>query len=230
MGRMLAESLRAALASVRANAVAMAILWTVAATTVAAYFLSPGFAAALEPLKEWQTGSGWAAAAANRMAFCGLLPGIFLFAVKSVRPRRPALTVLAYCAWAALWGVLCDVFFTFQASVFGSGRDLVTVASKTAVDQLVWTALLCTPANTVFFGWVAADFGRISIADALRRGYWTMLFANWIVWLPVTAAIYMFPLALQIQLVGFAGAFWMLAALAAGSRSKAGRKKGEWQV
>ena len=230
MGRMLAECLRVALASVKANAVSMAILWAVAAATVAAYFLLPGFAAALEPLKEWQTGGGWFAAALNRIVFCGLLPGIFLFAVKSMRPRRPALTVLAYCAWAALWGVLCDIFFTFQASVFGDGRDFATVASKTAVDQLVWTALLCTPANPVFFGWAAADFGRISIADALRRGYWTMLSANWIVWLPVSAAIYIFPLALQIQLVGFAGAFWMLAALAAGSRSKAVRKEGEWQV
>ena len=152
---------------------------------------------------------------------------IFLFAVKSMRPRRPALTVLAYCAWAALWGVICDIFFTFQASVFGDGRDFATVASKTVVDQLVWTALLCTPANAVFFGWVAADFGRIGVVDAVRRGYLTMLFANWIVWIPVSAAIYMFPLALQIQLVGFAGAFWMLAALAAGAKAKVRQMEGE---
>lgn len=95
MGKGLAESLRVALASVRANAVAMATLWLVAAATVAAYYLSPAFAAALEPLKTWQTESGWIAAALNRIAFCGLLPGVFLCTVKSIRPPRPP------CAWRA---------------------------------------------------------------------------------------------------------------------------------
>ena len=36
-----------------------------------------------------------------------------------------------------------------------------------------------------------------------------MLVSNWTVCLPVTMAVYAFPLPVQIQLVGFAGAFWM---------------------
>lgn len=217
MGKRLAESLRVAQASVKANAVAMATLWLAAAATVAAYYLSPAFAAALEPLKTWQTESGWIAAALNRIAFCGLLPGVFLCTVKSIRPPRPAWTVLAYCAWAAMWGVLTGCFYTLQAAVFGTGHGFLTLAAKTAVDQLVWTALFCTPLNAVFFAWLAADFRRVDVVFAVRRGYGPMLFANWIVWLPVAAVVYLFPLALQIQLTGFAGAFWMLAALRAGA-------------
>ena len=214
----MAESWRVALASVRANGMAMAALWCAAIAVVVAYYLSPSFAAALEPLKAWQTECGVVAAALNRIAFCGLLPGVFLCSVKSIRPPRPALTIIAYCSWAAMWGVLCDWFYTLQMAVFGARHDILTIVAKTAVDQIVWTAVLCTPFNAVFFAWVAADFRRVDVVSTVRRGYWPMLFANWIVWSPVAAVVYMFPLVLQIQLVGLAGAFWMLAALRAGAR------------
>ena len=116
-----------------------------------------------------------------------------------------------------MWGVLTGCFYTLQAAVFGTGHGFLTLAAKTAVDQLVWTALFCSPLNAVFFAWLAADFRRVDVVFAVRRGYGPMLFANWIVWLPVAAVVYLFPLALQIQLTGFAGAFWMLAALRAGA-------------
>lgn len=211
-------SLYVAARSVRANVVPMLMLWGAAVLMVAAYYLSPSFASMLEPLKAWQTERGPLAAAVNRIAFCGLLPGVFLCTVKSIRPPRPVLTILAYCVWAALWGVLCDWFFTLQTVMFGSGRDIATLAAKTLVDQFVWTAIICTPLNSVFFAWVAGNFRKIDVVETVRNGYWTMLFANWIVWMPVAAIVYMFPLALQIQLVGLAGAFWMLSALAVGRK------------
>ena len=45
-----------------------------------------------------------------------------------------------------------------------------------------------------------------------------VLLADFCVWIPVQFAVYMFPLPLQIQLVGFAGFFWSLVGLAAGIR------------
>ena len=45
-----------------------------------------------------------------------------------------------------------------------------------------------------------------------------ILVADFMVWMPVQFAVYMFPLPLQIQLVEFAGAFWSLVGLAAGAR------------
>jgi hypothetical protein len=50
-----------------------------------------------------------------------------------------------------------------------------------------------------------------------------MLTANWIVWIPVMMAVYAFPLPLQIQLIGFASAVWMLVGLQAGARSVSGK-------
>ncbi|MBR5548829.1 MAG: Mpv17/PMP22 family protein [Kiritimatiellae bacterium] len=214
------EALRSAAMSVKANRMPMLVLWTLAIALVVAYDRFDAVAAALEPLARWQTQGGFAAAVLNRIAFCALLPGVFLFTIPSIRPPRPAATVLAYAAWGAAWGVLCDLFFTLQANVFGDGRDFATVAAKTLIDQLLWTALFCTPLNTLFFAWVASGFRRIPIAATLRTGFLPMLFVNWIVWWPVSAVVYMFPLPLQIQLVGLAGACWMLAALAAGTRKK----------
>ena len=212
-----------AVESVAKNRIPMAVLWLVAALSVAAYWLYPPFADMLEPLARWQTKDGWVAAALNRIAFGGLLPGVFLCTVRAIRPTRPIRTVGMLCAWAALWGVLCDIFFTLQAEWFGHGHDFATVALKTLVDQLVWTAFLCTPVNALFFTWVANDFRRVPLAATLREKYLPMLSANWIVWLPVSAAVYMFPLPLQIQLIGLAGAFWKLVALAVGVKSRSQR-------
>ena len=199
-----------ALGAVRRNAVPMVVLWAVAVAAVAAYYAFPTVAAALEPLSRWQTESGWLAAFANRVVFCGLLPGAFLLAVRSIRPPRVALVIFAYCLWGGLWGVACDLFFTLQTALFGAGCDFLTLAKKTLVDQFVWNMFVCTPANAAFFPWVESGFTR---PGSVRSGFLPMLLANWIVWMPVMAAVYAFPLPLQIQLVGLASALWMLVAL-----------------
>lgn len=56
---------------------------------------------------------------------------------------------------------------------------------------------------------------RVALAS-VRRGFGPMLISNWIVWSPVMAAVYLFPLPLQVQIVGLAGALWMLVALRSG--------------
>jgi len=211
-------------ASVGANVVPMLVLWTLAALAVAAYYRVPSVAAAFTPLAQWQTAEGWIAAFLNRVFFCGFLPGVFLFSVRSLRPPRPLLTILAYSLWGGLWGVACDGFFSLQQFLFGSGTDFLTLVRKTLVDQLVWNVFLCTPANALFFPWVARDFRRSrwrTLRTFVLEDCAVLLVANWIVWVPVTVAVYAFPLPLQIQLVGLAGSFWMLVALRAGAKGNA---------
>jgi len=202
--------------AVRANLVPMAVLWGLSAAAVAAYYLMPAVAAAFAPFVRWQTDGGWIAAFLNRVFFCGLLPGVFLCSMASIRPRRPYLTTLAYALWGGLWGIACDGFFTLQAAWFGCGTDWATLAKKTLVDQLVWNVFVCTPANALFFPWVARDFRRGPCIDWRKffgEDCLVLLLTNWIVWIPVTLVVYMFPLPLQIQLVGLACSFWMLVAL-----------------
>ena len=143
--------LRIGLESVKANAVPMVVLWGLAVLTALAFYRVPAMEATFGPLAKWQTDSGWGAAFLNRVVFCGVVPGIFLFAVKPIRPPRPLLTACVYSLWGGLWGVACDGFFTLQAVVFGAGTDVATLVKKTVVDQLVWNVFLCAPLNAVFF-------------------------------------------------------------------------------
>ena len=212
---------RIGLESVKANAVPMVVLWGLAALTVLAYYRISEADAAFSPLAKWQMESGWVAAFLNRVIFCGVIPGVFLWSVKSIRPPRPLLTVCVYSLWGGLWGVACDGFYTFQDAVFGSGTDVATLVRKTLVDQLVWNVFICTPVNAIFFPWVAGNFKRgpgRSCRD-FAQDCLVLLVANWIVWIPVTVAVYAFPLPLQIQLVGLACSFWMLVALRAAARN-----------
>lgn len=218
----LKTALRVGWASVVANRVPMVCLWLLAAALVWGYDSVWGVADIIGLLMRWQLESGWIAAFLNRVIFCGLLPGAFLVAVPSLRPRRLVATVVAYCLWAGFWGIACDAFFTLQQNLFGAGTDAWTLIQKTLVDQLVWNVFLCTPANALFFPWVAGGFVRVPFPgwrDFFFGRCLPILFSNWMVWIPVTAVMYVFPLPLQIQLVGLAGAFWMLVALSTGARS-----------
>ena len=202
--------------SVRTNLVPMVVLWLMATALVVGYYHVGAVVAVLEPLVRWQATSGGVAAFMNRVVFCGLLPGVFLLSVRSIRPPRPWLTVFVYSLWGGLWGIACDCFFTLQTTWFGTGTDVTTIAKKVLVDQLVWNVFICTPPNALFFPWVARDFQMErfrGMCTFLMDVCLPMLVSNWIVWIPVMVVNYVFPLPLQIQLVGLASAFWMLVAL-----------------
>jgi len=109
---------------------------------------------------DWQTKGGCTAAFLNRVLFLGILPGVFLVSVKSIRPPRPLLTVVAYALWGGAWGVFDDVFFTALAALFGHGTDLGTLLLKTLVGQLVGTILVGLVPGVLFFRWVAVPVVR----------------------------------------------------------------------
>ena len=218
-------ALRIGLRSVRANAVPMVVLWLLAAVTVWAYYAVPSVAAALEPLRKWQAESGWWATFLNRVFFNGLLPGVFLLAIPSIRPRHVLLVIAAQALWGGGWGVVTDFFFRGLEALFGSGRDFATLFCKMMLDEFGLTLFLVAPADAAFFFWVGRDF---SFAQAWRerprRFFLDLvlpnLISNWCVWIPVSMAIFAFPLPLQVQLSGFAAAFWTLMCLQIGLRTK----------
>ena len=223
-----AEPIRIGRASVRANAVPMFVLWWLAGLLVAGYYCVPFVAEALEPLARWQTEDGWIAAFLNRFFFCGVVPGVFLFAVRSIRPRLPLATAFAQGVWGGLSGVVYDFFYRWQCAWFGNGIDFATLLKKLAVDQFVITPFVVAPLNVFVFFWISREFSaRWFKAEFprpfLSRALLPNLVTNWCVWIPVVLAIYAFPLALQVQVSGFACAFWALTCLQIGRRSSSSR-------
>ena len=209
--------------SARANAVPAAALWLFALCLVLAHRFVPAASAALESVRSWQETYGWRAVVASRIVFNGLVPGAFLLCVRSIRPRRPFVTIFAQTVFGCAFGLFCDAFFRLQSAWFGTGIPALLL--KTAVDQFVWTVLVISPINALFFFWASRDFSfeRTRLEwprdGVVRELVMPNLVANWFVFIPVALTTYLFPLDLQIHVNGLVGAFWTLLCLQIGARS-----------
>ena len=222
---MFRRALRTGWSSVRANAVPTVVLWLVAVLTVAAYYGVPCIQDRLELLREWQRQNGWIGPFLNRVLFCGLIPGVFLLCIKSIRPRHVAAVILFESVWNGLLGVAGDWSFRMLNALFGDGRDLATVLMKAAADQFVWTTAFIAPANAVVHFWVGRDFSfRRARSEWPKRFYLDLvspnLVSNWCVWLPVQMTVFLFPLDLQIHMNGLVCSFWTLMCLQIGVRTR----------
>ena len=211
--------------SAKANAVPTFALWSFALGLVLSYYFVPDVAGCLERIRRWQEAFGWKAVVVSRMFFNGLLPGVFLLGVRSIRPRRPWATIFAQTVFGCVFGLFCDAFFRMQSAWFGSGPDVSTLVLKTLVDQFVWTVLVIAPVNAVFFFWLGRDFSLSRVRREWPRDGFVSelvlpnLIPNWFVGIPAIFATYAFPLDLQIHVNGLVSAFWMLMCLQIGRRS-----------
>jgi len=204
--------------SVRANAVPMAVLWTVAAVLVGGYFFVPGVAAALEPLARFQRAYGIWAGFVSQFFFCGVIPCLFRLTVKAARTERPVLKSFLQSLWCGSWGVVYVGFYAFQTWAFGEGNDIGTLAAKTAFDQFVWSPVVPVPLTALFCLWMESVFSLRCAATRFRRHFvstaWLAnVLANWIVWIPPVVAVYSFPQVLQVQVLGLIGSCWALVSL-----------------
>ena len=218
------QSVLIGLEAVRANAVPMVVLWTMAAGFVCAYYRLASCRALMEPFAAWHRDCGWRAAFVCQAFFCGLLPGLFLILFRGIRPRRVGLTIFAQTLWCGTFGIGVGEVFRLLATWFGDDASFSTLLLKTAFDQFVWTVLVIAPANAVFYFWVGRDF---SFARTRRewprqfvvRVYLPNLVANWCVWIPVIFCVFAFPLPLQIFICGMACSCWSLLCLQLGKRA-----------
>ena len=215
---------RIGLESARANLVPGLVLQCSAAILVLAYYFVPAFAQALAPVAAWQLREGALAAFLSRMFFCGILPGVFLLLVPSLRPRHPWATTACNCLWWGAMGLAVNWLYLAQARWFGDGFDFRTLLYKTLVDQFVYTLFFAAPLNTVYNFWLGRDLSFAATARAwpvhwLPSLLLPNLLSNWALWIPALFAIYALPEPLQIHLSGLVGCFWSLMCLQIGARS-----------
>ena len=217
------ELLKIEIASVRANLLPMVVLWGLAGAAVAAYYLMPGAAGALRVFADWQVEYGKLASFANRFICGGVVPGAFLLAMPSIRPKRAVATVLAQAVWCGLMGIAVDVFFTLQGVWFGTEPTLGVAVVKTLVDQFGFCVLFVTPLNAFFYAWVGNGLsfrreGGGMTRDWFVRSYVGNIVMNWAVTIPTLVCVYSFPMELQITVSGFICAIWALLAIFIGRK------------
>ena len=223
-GRTVLESAcRIGFRSARERGRAVVALWLSAALVVAAYYLVPGVASALEPVGNWQRANGWLAS----FAFCAVFSGAVPYAVYLIRGERgwrsPLVTAVAQAVWCGLCGIVCGWFFTLQGRWFGCGHDLATVLKKVAVDQFGWSVLVIVPATAAFYavlsgGWRMRD-ERVPFGVFVRHVYLPTLVMNWIVGIPSNCAVYAFPMDLQIPVLGLLSSAWAVICVGLGAHS-----------
>ena len=205
----------------RKNRLPMVVLWVVSVALVLAYYTLPTVATALEPLARWQREGGWLAAFLNRVVFCGIIPGVFIVCVKSLRPKHVAAVVAAQTLWSGICGVISDCMFSFNAQLFGTGVDFLTLCVKTAICQFVWTPLFFVPLGSIVYFWVGRDFlVRRFRQEMPSRFYYGLvlpnLLVNWVIWIPATFAINALPTPLQVQLSGLVSSLFPVMLLVIG--------------
>ena len=203
-----AALIRLEIASVKANLMPMFVLWGLAGAAVGAYYLVPGFSQGLKVFADLQVEYGKLASFVNRFICGGLMPGVFLLSMPSIRPKRAVATVAAQAIWCGLVGIAVDVFFALQGAWFGTEPTLGTALVKTLVDQFGFCVLFVTPLNAVFYAWMGNGFSLRRNESGMTwnwfvRSYAANIAMNWTIAIPTQVCVYSFPMELQMTVSGF---------------------------
>ena len=114
-------------------------------------------------------------------------------------------------------GVMSDGLYQFQNFLFGDSGRLLTVLSKIAFDQFVWTVIIANPYQLLSMLFRDSGFSPAKFKSSLSSPvdyYLTTglptLFNNWCFWIPLTGLVYSLPIALQVPVASLAVAFWVI--------------------
>ena len=215
--------LRVGWESVKANAVPMVVLWTLAGALVFGYYSVPWVARGLEPLAVWQKDSGWIASFLNRFLFCGALPGVFILSMRKLSAPHPFAVIFAQTMLSGVCGIVSGWMFELHAAWFGVGTDFGTILVKTLVYQFGWVVVFFMPFGAAVYFWIGRNFSFLRVRaewprHCVRELLLPNLVVNWAIWVPLSLIIHLFPTPLQIQLTGLANAFLSLVLLTLGRR------------
>lgn len=198
-----------------ANLVPALFLWCFALAVLVGYSIHPPTRAALDALAllKKQLGLGFSMPA--QALASGLLP--FLFQkLQSGAHRKTALAHVPYlmCYWACQ-GALVDLFYAFQAQVFGDNARLSTILLKIVVDMGIFAPLVSMPLAVCAFAFKDAGFSLSKTRQLLGANWYRhrvvpVYIAALLVWTPAVAVLYALPLGVQFPFQATVACFWAL--------------------
>jgi hypothetical protein len=208
--------LRQSLIAARANLGPGIVLQIFAAGIVAAYYLHGPSRAALERLAEFRGEVGLPFAIVSTAVFGAVIPFVVLRLGRASFGRQSFAQMAALTAFWGYKGVEVSILYDLQARFVGEGRDFATIAIKSFVDQFVYCPLIAVPFTWLVYAWVERHFDAAAVREEIRRPGWylrcvlPLMVANWGVWVPAVAIIYLLPTALQLPLQNIVLCFFTL--------------------
>ncbi|MEM6334412.1 MAG: hypothetical protein AAF823_13835 [Planctomycetota bacterium] len=201
--------------ALRANALPGVVLWVVAAAIVAGYFAVEPVTGAMDALGGVKERYGFLYSAASTVVFGAAIPWVVTRWRLGARGQGRASFALLLAVFWAVKGVEIDLLYRVQAWVWGTGNDAATVAAKVATDMLVYMPWWAVPTTVAAYALERHDY---SVGRWWRSldGRWVgrevvpIVVANWAVWVPAVAGIYVLPLALQIPMQNLVLCLWAL--------------------
>lgn len=199
----------------RANLTPALFLWSAVALLVALYYFVTPFREALDALAALKKSQGLKFIMPAQALAGGLMPFIFQrFQQGSHRKTQAAHLPFLILFWG-LQGALTDVFYAFQARLFGDNTQLSTILQKTAFDMLIFTPFIAMPMVVLVYAFKDAGFSFARTRQKLgprpyREHIFPIYIAGVLVWAPSVALIYTLPLALQFPVQAIVQCLWGL--------------------
>ncbi|MGF1634246.1 MAG: hypothetical protein ACFCVE_10395 [Phycisphaerae bacterium] len=202
--------------AVRRNWRGMLLIQALAAAAVAAYYFVPAtgrFFAMLAELNQ-RFGVFYALVAA---VFAGaVLPEVAKAVTRPDWRLRGRAEELAFnvCFFAYV-GPMVYVFYGALERFAGAGNDVGTIATKVAIDMLLFTPFWALPAGLALFDWRLAGYRWRPVVASLGPRWYRdrvvpVMVPNLVFWLPMVCLIYALPGPLQLVLWTLAMAAWSL--------------------
>jgi hypothetical protein len=203
------------MASIRANLVPGLVLWAVAATVVVIHGFVPASRGLFDTVAGWKAAGGFGYSIGATALFAGVLPFVFQKAMPSTRAAATWATLVFTTVLWAYRGFEIDLFYRFQALLFGSDPTPAAVAAKVAVDLFLYNVLWAAHLQLLTYHWKNSGFRPTAFSgypwgDYFRQRLPAAILSTWAVWLPVLILVYSLPSDLQIPLFNLAACFWAL--------------------
>jgi hypothetical protein len=211
----IATSLLPANESLRRVRVPFVLILICGVAFVIGYYTIPRVAAAGEAIADLKARFGYGFSAVGGFAAGVIVPETFkrlTIARHRILPRIGEL--LMDGLYFIFMAVLVDMLYRWLGWQFGYDTSLRTVATKTAIDQFIFTPTLGTGIAAIYFPLRKANWDlRFFNGFGLRwyvRVVMPILLPAWLFWIPAVAMIYSLPPLLQIPFSLCATAAWSL--------------------
>lgn len=201
----------------RENLAAGIAIQLFAVILVGSYYLVPPVGMFWNRVALMKQDCGLLAAVVSTSFFGGLVPFCYLCLTGRIGRGDSFRNFVFFLLFWGYRGGEVELFYRFQAWMFGDSPTVATVIKKMVFDQFVYNPFWATWVIAVGFLWQHHRFDFRATFKALNRDFLViylpgMMFSTWVVWIPAVSIIYCLPQALQVPLFNLVLCFFVLLA------------------